>query len=117
MKNLTLQTAIQLGFDYENAEFETKEELNELIIDFLNDNLNKLPKVNEHCEINQHGRNQFVNWASLTYDGDYSTSGELFNYSRDYQQAKKGTRFYYANFLVIHKTTGKPFNMNLYIKK
>jgi hypothetical protein len=117
MKNLTLKTAINLGFDFENSEFEDKKELEQQVIEFLNDNVEKLPKKYDHHEISQHGKNQFINWGSFDFEDSYSSSGELFDFSdRDFQNAKKGSRFYYTNFLVIDKQ-GKCFNMNLYFKK
>lgn len=103
MKNLTLNTAIKLGFDYENSIFESKEDLDQLVIDYLSENTAKLPKLKDYCEVISHGRGQHVNF------GNYSCSGEIMQYDI----YGRRHRVYHSNFLYIDEQ-GKCFEQLLW---
>ena len=45
MKNLTILKALEIGFSYEDSNFETREELEQEIIDFLSGNLDELEQL------------------------------------------------------------------------
>lgn len=109
MKNLTIQTAIKLGYNFENANFETIEEMEKEIIEFLHENSSKLRRVNEECEVRVHGNSQYV-----SYD-DYSSSGEILEYGPGYWSKRVGTRVYHSEFMRIEKD-GLPVSVNLYQK-
>ena len=75
MKTLTLQKAIEIGFDYENSEFETREEFEKEVINFLNDNVDSLERKEEdECKVSQSGRRQSVSY------GDFESSGEIISW-------------------------------------
>lgn len=109
MKNLTIKTAIKLGFNFENSDFETKEEFEKEIIEFLFENSNKLKRVNEECEVTGSGNRQYVS------HGDYESSGEIITYGYDFWRTRKGTRIYHSQFMRI-EDDGQPVSVNLYFK-
>lgn len=102
MKTETLRTAIKLGFNFDDADFETREQFEQIVVDFLSENTSKLPKLKEYCEVTNNGRGQ-----SVEHKG-YSSSGDIMhydNYSRKH-------RVYHSNYLHIDEATGKCFEMN-----
>lgn len=104
MKNQTIVTALKLGFDYENSDFETKEELESSIMDFLRDHMNELPKLKDYCEVTGSGSRQNVNY------GDYCASGEIMQY----EPFGRKHRVYHSSFLEIDQETGKCYEMQLW---
>jgi hypothetical protein len=107
MKNLTITTAIKLGYDFDNASFETIEEMEQEIVNFLNENQDKIKKSKvDFCEVNGHGNSQFVNY------GPFNSSGEIVNWSDYYGQRKQ--RIYHSEFLGIDEKTGEVFIQKLY---
>lgn len=108
MKTLTLQKAIEIGFDYENSEFETREELEQLVVDFLHENTDKLSIREDECEVSQHGRSQSVNYKN------FSSSGEIISWSYDLWYKPADHKIYHSDFLEIDEKTGEPYKMNLY---
>ena len=108
MKNLTIKTAIEIGFDFENADFENKDELVVMVIEFLNENIDKLPTQENECEVSGSGNKQNVN------HGDYSSSGEILQYGYDYWKTPADFKHYHSSFLHIDEKTGECFNMMLF---
>jgi hypothetical protein len=106
MKTQTIKTAIRLEFDFEGQDFETKESFEELIVDFLNENVNLLPRINERCEVTGSGNRQQVS------HGDFESFGEIIDWG--YYHFKKRQRAYHSNFLRIDEKTGNCYNVNLY---
>jgi len=107
MKNLTLLQALQIGFDFENSSFEDKEELQKEVYEFLNENLELLPREEDECDVSGHGSSQYVN------HGDYSSGGEILQYDENYWFLQPGSKVFHSNYLFIDNE-GKCFNMNLY---
>lgn len=107
MKNATILQALEIGFDFENSTFEDKEELQKEIIEFLNENVELLPRTEDECEVNGNSNKQFVN------HGDYSSSGEILQYGPDYWYLESGSKIFHSNYLLIDGD-GKCYNMNLY---
>lgn len=108
MKNLTIKTAINLGFDYENSDFETKEELEQEIMNFLAEHLNKLPKVKvtEEVVVTGAGYRQNVNYM------DYTCSGEIIQWSRELN-SKPRHKIWHSSFFDILEN-GQPVEMMLF---
>lgn len=107
MKNLTITTAVKLGFDFENSDFETKEEMRQKIFDFLNENLDKIKRSkSDFCKVNGSGTRQFVNF------GDFNSSGEIVDWSAYYGQRKQ--RIYHSEYLGIDEKTGAVYVQKLY---
>lgn len=106
MKNKTITTVIKLGYDFETSSFETIEEMEKEIIQFLHENTDKLPVIKDFCEVNQSGRNQYVHY------GDFNISGEIVEWSSYYGKRKQ--RIYHSDFLHIDEKTGECFKMMLY---
>lgn len=106
MKSKTIATAIKLGFEFDNVVFDSEDELKDLIIDFLNDNQDKIKKTEKHfCEVSSNGRNQHVEF------GNYSSSGEIVDWSFYYHKRKQ--RIYHSDFLEI-KENGEVVKILLY---
>lgn len=101
----TIQTAIRLGFEYADSKFSSKEEFENDIIDFLNENSDKIKKVEKHfCEVTG-GRNQHVSF------GDYWADGEIVDWSYYYHKRKQ--RIYHSDF-IDYKEDGTPVKVLLY---
>ena len=106
MKNKTLTAAMKLGFDFENADFDSKEELQGLIMQFLNESESKIKNIeNQFCEVTSNGRSQNVSF------GDFTSSGRIVNYSEYYRKRKQ--RIYHTSIVTIDKD-GAPVIIRLY---
>ena len=109
MKTLTLQKAIEIGFDFENSTFENREELEQLVIEFLNDNVDLLERSEEdECNVHQSGRSQHVSY------GDFESSGEIISWGPNLWNKPADYKIYHSYFLVIDQKTGEPYKMNLF---
>jgi hypothetical protein len=104
MKNQTLKDALRIGFSIEDISFESSEEFEKMVIDYLNENTERLPKLRDFCEVNGHGDRQYVNY------GDFYSSGEIMHYDL---YARKH-RIYHSSFLYIEEQSGKCYQMNLW---
>lgn len=106
-KNSIISQAIELGFDF--AEFSndsTVEEINEALLEFFHENYDKLPEIEDECEVDYTGRGQ-----SVTY-GDYQCSGEIVNFSDHWHKAPD-TKVYHSDF-VMEDNDGKMKLMRLF---
>lgn len=108
MKTTTIAKAIEIGFDYENSIFETRKELEQEVMDFLNENIEKLEQIEDECEVSGHGSSQFVNY------GNFSSSGQIIDYGYDYWYSPADKKHFHSSFLLIDEETGAPYCMNLY---
>lgn len=108
MRTLTLKTAIEIGFEYENSDFETREELEAQIMDYLLKNTDKLRKEEDECKVQGKGIRQYVN-----YD-DFSSSGEIITWDAYLWNKPADHKIFHSSFLVIDKKTGEPYEMNLF---
>lgn len=113
MKNATIKQAIELGFDFENSDFETKEEMEQKILTFFFENDNLLPRKTDECPIDQHGRHQSVSYFNVNFGIDYRSDGEITNYSH-VNPFGKMKRFYHSSVVGIDTKTGKAYRFDLY---
>ena len=108
MQNKTIQTAIKIGFDF--SQFDDDEiqlcEVYQKIIEFLSENSDKLKKAYDKCEVSGNGHRQNVN------HGDYSSSGEIINWS-DFYGEKRKRKIYHSEYMMIDNN-GTPLSMNLW---
>jgi len=105
-KNSVITQAISLGFDFEQFTIETDlQEVGQTIIEFFNENSEKLERIEDECEVTTSGRSQSVN-----YD-DYSSSGEIVDFSNNWSKSPE-TKVYHSNFVM--EQNGEMKNMNLY---
>lgn len=108
MKNATIKKAIEIGFDYEKSEFENRQEFEQEIMGFLNENQDELEKREDECDVTGHGNTQSVNY------GNFTSSGEIINYDTDFFKLPANTKYFHSKFLDVDKKTGEPFQMCLY---
>lgn len=107
MKNLTIQKAIKLGFDFSQFDEETTiEDITKNVIEFFSENLDRLKVENHFCEITQNGNSHNVNY------GSYSSSGYIVDWSAYWHEKKQ--KIYHSNFLEIDEKTGEPICVKLW---
>lgn len=94
IKNTIISQAITLGFDFseidESIEFS---ELNEKLLDFFIKNSDKLPQLEDECEVTGHCNSQNVSY------GDFSSDGEIVHFSDHWQKAPE-TKIFHSEFLM-----------------
>ena len=106
MKNKTIAAAIEMGFDF--AQFDNETELKEVfqaMFDFLNENIDKLEKTYDECEVTGNGSHQNVNHI------DYTSSGKIIDWS--YYYGKPRQKAEHSEYLYID-TDGTPLQMVLW---
>lgn len=102
----TLTQAIALGFKLPTNIEDTIEYLHSSCLDFLNDNLDKLPTLTDKCEVNQSGHHQYVSY------GNFRSDGEIVDWG--YYYGKKRQKVYHSEFLYIDDFSGKAYRMRLW---
>ena len=107
LKNETIIQAIDLGFDFHLSTDDntTVEELKSLLLDFFDENREKLPREEDECEVSGSGNGQ-----SVIY-GDYICSGEIVNFSAHWHKAPE-TKVFHSEF--VRQDAGLMKNTNLY---
>lgn len=106
IKNSTILQAIDLGFDFEQFTDETNlQELSQALLDFFNENSERLPRLEDECEVTNNGRTQHVSY------GDFWTDGEIVDFSANWHKAAD-TKVFHSDFVMEDKGIMK--NMNLY---
>lgn len=105
MKNKTLLAAFKIGFDYENSDFESQEEFEQIVFDFLNENVERLEQIEDECEVTGDSRGQNVNY------GDFTSSGEIIQWRDWWYEPRQ--KIYHSNFLYINDD-GQPLQMKLW---
>lgn len=110
MKNLftnaIISQAISLGFDF--SEFTSDTEILEVekaMIDFFHENSDKLPRIEDECEVTNNGRSQ-----NVSYD-DYVADGQIVDFSAHWHLAPD-TKVFHSDFIMEHEGIIK--NMHLY---
>ena len=106
MKNTIISQAISLGFDF--AQFDddaTVSEMQDSLYEFFNENSDKLPALEDECEVTGHGHRQNVAY------GDYASSGEIVDFSENWHKAPD-TKVYHSDFLM--EKDGIMHNMRLF---
>jgi len=105
-KNTIIAQAITLGFDFEQFEEEiTVEEINRALVDFFNENSEKLERLEDECEVTNNGRTQHVSY------GDFWSDGEIVDFSSNWHKAPE-TKVFHSDFVM--EDNGLMKNMNLY---
>lgn len=105
-KNSIISQAIELGFDFNQfSDDVTVEEINEIMLDFFHENSDRLPELEDECEV-QGGGNQNVVY------GDYQCSGEIVDFSAHWHKSPD-TKVYHSDF-VMEDVDGLMKNMRLY---
>jgi hypothetical protein len=108
LKNETILQAIELGFDFHLSTDDntTVEELKSLLLDFFDENREKLPRKEDECKVSGSGNSQ-----SVIY-GDYVCSGEILSY-RDNAFDAPDTKIFHSDF-VMQQRDGRMVHMNLF---
>lgn len=106
MKNSIIKQAIDLGFDFETfSKDDSMEDVYQAMMDFFSENSDKLEQIEDECEVNSHGRSQYVSY------GDFSSSGEIVDFSANWNESPD-KKVFHSNFIMENE--GVMMNMNLY---
>ena len=107
IKNTIISQAIELGFDFEQFTNNTDlQEVEEALIDFFNENLENLPRIEDECELTTNGRTQHVSY------GDFWSDGEIVDFSAHWHKSPE-TKVFHSDF-AMEDNDGLMKNMNLY---
>ena len=93
MQNKTILTAIQLGYNLENTQADTLDELHEEVMYYLTYNSSQLQKEYEECEVTSSGNSQNVSY------GDFTSSGQIVDWSDYYYKERQ--RILHSDFVYI----------------
>jgi hypothetical protein len=105
--NTIITQAISLGFDFDQFSTDTTiEEIQQSLMEFFFENSDKLPTLEDECEVTSNGRSQNVNY------GDYTSSGEIVHFSENWHKSPE-TKVFHSDF-VMEDTDGLMKNMRLY---
>ncbi len=106
MKAATIKAAIEIGYDFsEIADDHQFSDVKQNVVDFLVQNVEKLPALYEECEVTGFSPKQNVSW------GDYSSTGEIIDWS--YYYDKERQKINHSSCLHIDED-GNPFKMVLW---
>lgn len=104
--NTIITQAIALGFDFEQFTAETElEEVAQAMIDFFNENSEKLEQIEDECEVTGSGSKQHVSY------GDFKSDGEIVDFSDNWNEPPD-TKVFHSNFAM--EQDGVMKTMNLY---
>ena len=106
IKNTIITQAIALGFDFEQFTDETElQEVEQAMVDFFNENSEKLERIEDECEVTTNGRTQHVSY------GDFWSDGEIVDFSSNWSKSPE-TKVFHSDFVM--EQDGVMKNMNLY---
>ena len=106
IKNTIITQAISLGFDFEQFTDDTNlKEVNQVLLDFFSENSEKLPRLEDECEVTNNGRTQHVSY------GDFWSDGEIVDFSANWGKAPE-TKVFHSDFVMEDEGIMK--NMHLY---
>lgn len=106
--NSVISQAIELGFDFEDFTEETTiEELYQHLMDFFNENSERLEQEEDECDVESHGRNQYVSY------GEYNSSGDIVDFSQHWGD-DPDTKVFHSDFVFLDEKTNKMKRMSLY---
>ena len=106
IKNSIITQAISLGFDFEQFTSETElQEVEQAMVDFFNENAEKLERIEDECEVTSNGRTQHVSY------GDFWSDGEIVDFSANWSKSPE-TKVFHSDFVM--EQDGVMKNMNLY---
>ena len=75
------------------------------MVDFFNENSDKLERIEDECEVTTNGRTQHVSY------GDFWSGGEIVDFSSNWSEAPE-TKVFHSLFVI--EQDGVMKNMNLY---
>lgn len=105
-KNTIISQAIALGFDFSQFDAETEvSEIEQAMMDFFNENSDKLERIEDECEVTSNGRSQHVSY------GDFWSDGEIVHFS-DHWHKSPETKVFHSDFVMEDEGVMK--NMHLY---
>ena len=105
-KNTIINQAIALGFDFSQFDAETElQEVEQAMMDFFNENSDRLERIEDECEVTNNGRSQHVSY------GDFWSDGEIVDFSAHWFDAPE-TKVFHSDFVM--EDNGVMKNMNLY---
>ena len=108
IKNTIIAQAIKLGFDFEQFTNDADlHEINEALYDFFNDNSEKLPRLEDKCEVTNNGRTQ-----NVTY-GDFSVDGEIVDFAANWHKSPE-TKVFHSDFIMEDEEDRLIKTMHLY---
>jgi hypothetical protein len=106
IKNTIITQAIALGFDFEQFTAETElQEVEQAMVDFFNENSDKLERIEDECEVTTNGRSQHVSY------GDFWSDGEIVDFSSNWSKSPE-IKVFHSDFVM--EQDGVMKNMNLY---
>ena len=107
IKNTIISQAIDLGFDFEQFTIDADlQEVSEALVDFFNENSEKLPRLEDECEVTNNGRSQHVSY------GEFWSDGEIVDFSANWHKSPE-TKVFHSDF-VMEDADGLMKNMHLY---
>lgn len=105
-KNTIINQAIALGFDFSQFDAETElQEVEQAMMDFFNENSDRLERIEDECEVTNHRRSQYVSY------GDFWSDGEIVDFSAHWFDDPE-TKVFHSDFVM--EDNGVMKNMNLY---
>lgn len=106
IKNSIITQAISLGFDFEQFTNDADlQEVEQAIVEFFNENSEKLERIEDECEVTTNGRTQHVSY------GDFWSDGEIVDFSSNWNKSPE-TKVFHSDFVM--EQDGIIKNMNLY---
>lgn len=106
IKNTIITQAIALGFDFAQFTADTDlQEVEQAMIDFFNENSDKLERIEDECEVTTNGSTQHVSY------GDFWSDGEIVDFSSNWHKSPE-TEVFHSDFVM--EQDGVMKNMNLY---
>lgn len=107
IKNTVISQAISLGFDFEQFTNDAElQEVEQALVDFFNENSDKLPRLEDECEVKSNGRTQHVSYRYFWIDG------EIVDFSSHWHESPD-TKIFHSDF-VMEDADGLMKNMHLY---
>ena len=107
IKNTIISQAIELGFDFEQFTNDADlQEVSQALMDFFNENSEKLPRLEDECEVTNNGRSQHVSY------GEFWSDGEIVDFSANWHKSPE-TKVFHSDF-VMEDADGLMKNMHLY---
>lgn len=107
--NKIITQAVELGFDFE--QFSGDADLKEIVdgmMDFFNENSEKLPQIEDECEVTSRGVSQNVSY------GDYISSGSIVDFSENWHQSPDH-KVFHSDFILIQEGVIKNMRLFYYV--
>lgn len=104
--NTIISQAIELGFDFGILTDDTTiEEIKQSLVDYFNENSERLERVEDECEVTNNDRTQHVDYEN------WSCDGEIVDFSKHWDKSAD-TKIFHSDFVM--EKGGKMVNMHLY---